>query len=102
MFPAALLGGGQEAFEAESSGGLAGDGQRRDGCAGTGDGTDRNAGCGALLYQILTGIGDSGTAGIGYQGAGLAGQDPLDNFIAFECLVVLVVADKAFFDAKMV
>ena len=36
------------------------------------------------------------------QGAGLTVQDPLHNFIAFESLVMLVVADEAFFDTQVI
>ena len=32
----------------------------------------------------------------------ISGQNPLYNFIAFERLVMLIVADKAFFDAQMI
>ena len=102
VLPAALFGGGEEALKAEPARCLAGDAQRRDGGTGAGNGTDSDACGGALLHQILAGIGNGRTAGIGYQGAGLTGQDPFHNFITFESLVVLVVANQAFFDAQMV
>ena len=102
MLPTALLGGGEEAFKAESAGGLTGNAQRGDGGAGAGNGADGDARGGALLHQILAGIGNGGASRIGNQGAGLAGQDPLHDHIALKFLVVLKVADKAFFNAQMV
>ena len=102
MLPAALLGGGQEALEAEPPGGLAGNAESGDGGTGAGNGTDLDSGSHALLDQILAGIGNGGTACIGDLGAGLTGQDPLYDLITFDSLVVLIVAHKAFFNAQVV
>ena len=62
----------QEAFEAETAGGLTGNAQGGDGGTGAGDGADHDARVMALLYQILAGVGNGGAAGIGDQGAGFA------------------------------
>ena len=102
MLPAAFFGHGQESLEAEPPGGLAGNAQRGDGSAGAGDGADGDARLGALLHQILAGVGDGRASRVGDQGAGLSGQNPLHNTASLEGLVMLVVADKAFFDFQMV
>ena len=102
VLPAAFLGGGEETFKAEAARCLAGNAQRGNHGTGAGNGTHGNARGGALLHQILAGIGDGGASRIGNQGAGLAGQDPLHDHIALKFLVVLKVADKAFFNAQMV
>ena len=54
------------------------------------------------LYQIFAGVGDGGGACIGDQGAGFAGQDPLNDFFSLKSLIVLIVADKAFADTQMI
>ena len=102
MLPAAFFRSGEEALEAEPAGGLPGNAQRRNGGAGAGDGADGDTGLGALLDQILPGVGDGGAARVGNQRAGLPGENAVDDPVALCGLVMLVVADKAFFDAQMV
>ena len=88
MLPSAFLCGGKEALEAEAAGCLSGDAQCGNGSTGAGNGTDLDTGSGALLYKILTGIGNGGAACVRHQGAGFTGQNPLCNFIALEGLVM--------------
>ena len=102
MLPAAFFGGGEKTLKAEPPGGLPGDAQGGDGGAGTGDGAHRDSRLGALFDQIFSRVGNGGAACVGNQGAGLAVQNPLDDLVSFEGLVMLVVADKAFFDAQMI
>ena len=102
MLTTALFGGRQEAFKAESAGALTGDAQRGDDRAGTGNGAYGDACLGTLLHQIFAGIRDGGAAGIRNQSAGLTGEDPLYNKITLTGLVMLIVADEAFFDAHMI
>ena len=102
MLPAALFCCGEESFKAKAAGGLTGNTQGCDHSAGTGNGADNNTGFMTQLYQILAGVRDGGAAGIGYQRAGFAGQNPFDYFFAFKSLVMLIVADKAFFDAQVI
>ena len=102
MLPAAFFRRGEEALKAEPAGGLPGNAQRRDGGAGTGDGANDDAGFSALLDQVLPGVGDGGTARVGDQRAGLPGENAVNDPVALRGLVMLVVADKAFFDAQMV
>ena len=61
-----------------------------------------STGLGALLDQILPGVGDGRAARVGNQRAGFPGENAVNNPVALCGLVMLVVADKAFFDAQMV
>ena len=102
MLPTAFLCCGKKTLKAEPPGGLAGNAQCRDDCAGAGDGADGDACFGALLHQLFTGVRNGGTARIGNQCAGFACQNAFQYDIALGSLVMLKVADKAFFNTQMV
>ena len=102
MFPAALFRCGQEPLKAEAACRLTGDAQGGDDGAGAGNGANRDSRLGALLYQVLTWVRDGGASGIGYQGAGLSGQNAVQNFFPLEGFVVLVVAHQGLFQFQVV
>ena len=102
VLPAAFFRRGQEAFKTESAGGLAGNAQGGNGGAGAGNGAYGNARRGALLHQVLAGVGNGGRPRVGYQGAGFSCQDSVQYFFALEGLVVLVVAHQGLFQLQVV
>ena len=102
MFPAALFCCGEKSLKTKSAGCLPGDTQCCNDCTRAGNGANSDTRLGTLFYQFLTGIGDGRTAGIRYQRTSLAGKNPLYNLFTLLRLVVLKVADEAFFDAQMI
>ena len=102
MLPAALFCGGEKALKAKSAGALGGNAQGGDGGAGAGNGADRNACGGALAYQVLARVGDGGASGIGYQGAGFAPENPVQNLFTLEGLVVFIIAHQGLFQLQVV
>ena len=93
---------GEEALKAKLLRRQTGHGQRRDGRARAGDDLHVDALLGALTHDVLAGVGDGGHAGVGHEGARLAGEQAGDDLLAAGVFVVLVVAHARFFDLKMV
>ena len=102
MLPAALFVHGQKALKGKASGGKAADCQGVYRRTAAGNGNDIHPVFSAEADKILSRVGNSGSAGVGYQGAGLAPQQPGQNGLPGSDVVMLVVTDERFFDVEMV
>ena len=100
--PPLLLIGRQKSLEAESSGGHARHGQRRDQRAGSREGGHADPLLDAFCGDHFAGVGDGGCAGVGDDGDILAALEFADQFVRLCVLIIFVIAGEGFFDLEVV
>ena len=101
-FPAIFLVDGQEPLEGKASGGQSADGQGVHSRAAAGDGENFHTVFRTKTNQVLAGVRDGGSAGVRYQSAGLASQQPLQNRLSGRDMIVLMIAHQRLLDFKVV
>ena len=86
--------GGQEALEEEPVGRQSRHGQRHQRRGGAGRGAHRMPGRNGFAHQPVARIGDQRRAGIGDEGDGLTGREPLQDFRPHRFGIVVVIGDE--------
>ena len=102
MSKPAFFRSGQEALKAEAPRQLPGNAQGGNGGAGAWNGGDGNPGFGTLPDQFLAGVGNGRASRVGNQCTVFSRQNPGNDPVPPESLVVFIVADQGLMQLQMV